>query len=106
MKIIEKIEIEEFRAFHNTTIEFNRPVNAIIGKNGTLKTTLLGMLAHPFSLETGLMSSEKPLIGGKKFNSPMSDKFKFSDKFDIAGHHKWSLYINKDVYMKIRKHPE
>lgn len=100
MKIIEKIEIEEFRAFHNTTIEFNRPVNAIIGKNGTLKTTLLGMLAHPFSLETGLMSSEKPLIGGKKFNSPMSDKFKFSDKFDIAGHHKWSLYINKDVYMK------
>lgn len=77
MKIIEKIEIEEFRAFHNTTIEFNRPVNAIIGKNGTLKTTLLGMLAHPFSLETGLMSSEKPLIGGKKFNSPMSDKFKF-----------------------------
>lgn len=100
MKIIEKIHVKKFRAFENATINFNRPVNAIIGKNGTLKTTLLGMLAHPFSLETGLMSQEEPLTGGKKFNSPMSDKFKFSDKFDIPGEHKWSLYINRNVYEK------
>lgn len=100
MKIIEKIYIEKFRAFENLTINFNKPVNAIIGRNGTLKTTLLGMLAHPFSLETGSMSQEIPLIGGRKFNSPMSDKFKFSDIYDVPGEHKWSLYVNKKIYEK------
>lgn len=100
MKIIEKIYIKKFRGFEDVTVNFNRPVNAIIGRNGTMKTTLLGMLAHPFSLETGAMSEEVPLIGGKKFNSPMSDKFKFSDTFDIPGEHEWSLWINKDVYEK------
>lgn len=100
MKIIEKIYIKKFRGFEDVTINFNRPVNAIIGRNGTLKTTLLGMLAHPFSLETGAMSEEEPLIGGKKFNSPMSDKFKFSEVFDIPGEHEWSLSINKNVYEK------
>ena len=100
MVIIEKIEIAKFRAFENITINFNKPVNAIIGKNGVMKTTLLGMLAHPFSLKTGAMSSESPLIGGNEFNSLMSDKFKFSEEYDIPGQHKWSLSINSKIYSK------
>ena len=100
MKIIEKVHIEKFRGFENVDISFNHPVNAIIGKNGTLKTTLLGILAHPFSLETGKMSEEQPLIGGKKFNSRMSDKFKFSDIYDRPGEHKWTLTINPIIYAK------
>lgn len=100
MKIIEKVHIDKFRSFENVDISFNHPVNAIIGKNGTLKTTLLGILAHPFSLETGKMSEEQPLIGGKKFNSRMSDKFKFSDTYDKPGEHKWTLTINPDIYAK------
>lgn len=100
MRIVEQICIKKFRGFENITIKFNKPVNAIIGKNGTMKTTLLGMIAHPFTLKTGKMSSEHPLIGGKEFNSPMSDKFKFSNKYDIPGEHQWSLQINSDVYPK------
>lgn len=100
MKIIEKIHIDKFRGFDNVDISFNHPVNAIIGRNGTMKTTLLGILAQPFSLETGDMSEEQPLIGGKKFNSRMSDKFKFSDTYDRAGDHKWTLQINPEVYPK------
>lgn len=100
MVIIEQIDIVKFRGLEKVSIKFNRPVNAIIGKNGTMKTTLLGMLAHPFTLKTGAMSSEQPLIGGKEFNSPMSDKFKFSDKYDIPGEHKWSLQVNKKIYSK------
>lgn len=100
MRIIEKIHIEKFRCFENTDISFNRPVNGIVGRNGTLKTTLLGILAQPFSLETGHMSEEEPLIGGKKFNSRMSDKFKFSSTFDKPGDHKWTLTISPEVYPK------
>ena len=100
MRIIEEIAIEKFRGFKETRIRFNKPVNAIIGKNGTMKTTLLGMLAHPFSLTTGEMSYESPLLGMKNFNSPMSDKFKFSEEFDVPGEHKWSLQINQTIYPK------
>lgn len=100
MRIIEQVYIKHFRGYENQTINFNKPVNAIIGKNGTMKTTLLGMIAHPFSLKTGAMAGETPLIGGKEFNSLMSDKFKFSDKFDIAGEHEWSLSVNNRVYEK------
>lgn len=100
MLIIEQIDIEKFRGLEKVSIKFNKPVNAIIGKNGTMKTTLLGMLAHPFTLKTGAMLSEQPLIGGKEFNSPMSDKFKFSDKYDMPGEHKWSLQVNEKIYSK------
>lgn len=100
MRIIEQISIKKFRGFENTTINFNKPVNAIIGKNGAMKTTLLGMLAQPFSLKTGSMSEEKPLTGGRYFNSPMLDKFKFSDEFDLPGQHEWSLKINTRIYPK------
>lgn len=100
MRIIEQIYIKKFRGFDDVTIKFNKPVNAIIGKNGAMKTTLLGMLAHPFSLKTGPMATEEPLIGGKLFNSQMSDKFKFSDRFDIEGEHQWSLQVNTQIYPK------
>ena len=100
MRIIEQIDIKKFRGLEDVSIKFNKPVNAIIGKNGAMKTTLLGMLAHPFTLKTGSMSSEQPLIGGKEFNSPMSDKFKFSDKYDIPGEHQWSLQVNTRIYPK------
>lgn len=100
MKIIEEIYIKKFRGFEDKTIKFNKPVNAIIGKNGAMKTTLLGMLAHPFSLKTSVMSEEMPLTGGKLFNSFMRDKFKFSDEFDIPGEHEWSLKINPQIYPK------
>ncbi len=100
MRIIEKIYIKKFRGLEDVTINFNKPVNAIIGKNGAMKTTLLGMIAHPFTLKTGSMSAEQPLIGGKEFNSPMSDKFKFSEKFDVPGEHMWSLQVNQQIYPK------
>lgn len=100
MRIIEQISIKKFRGFEDVDISFNKPVNAIIGKNGAMKTTLLGMIAHPFSLKTGPMSEEQPLTGGRYFNSPMFDKFKFSEEFDLPGEHQWSLKINTKIYPK------
>ena len=100
MKIIEQIDIKKFRGFEDVSVKFNKPLNAINGKNGSFKTTHLAMLAHPLTLKTRAMSSEEPLIGGKEFNSPMSDKFKFSDEFDVPGEHQWTLQINPRVYPK------
>lgn len=100
MRIIKAIKVERFRGLVNQEIKFDRPVNAIIGKNGAMKTTLLGMIAHPFSLKTSVMYDESPLSGGKSFNSQMNDKFKFSDEFDRAHEHKWTLVVDKKIYEK------
>lgn len=100
MVIVKKMHVKQFRGIIEKELVFNRPVNAIIGKNGTMKTTVLGMLAHPFTLKTGVMAGESPLTGGRYFNSPMRDKFKFSPEHDLPGQHEWSLTVNKQVYEK------
>ena len=94
------MHVKQFRGMKDKGFVFNKPVNAIIGKNGTMKTTLMGMIAHPFSLKTGQMAEETPLIGGKAFNSPMRDKFKFSEEHDIPGQHEWTLTVEKKIYSK------
>lgn len=97
--IIERAFIEKFRGFSNLELPLNKPITLIAGQNGSMKTTLLGMLAQPFSMKTNIMSEERT-IDGYAFASQLKDKFKFSDKHDIPGEHKWTLYINKKVYNK------
>lgn len=94
--IIEKIHIKQFRGFKDTTIEIGSHITAIAGQNGTQKTTVLGILTQPFTIsdENNPMYSEKPLCGGN-YKSGFKDKFKFSDKFDKAGDHEWTLYSKK-----------
>ena len=36
MRIIEQIDIKKFRGLEDVSIKFNKPVNAIIGKNGAM----------------------------------------------------------------------
>lgn len=48
--IIEKIHILKFRKFIDLEIKCGRKLTVIAGQNGTQKTTLLGLLAHPFSM--------------------------------------------------------
>lgn len=46
---VESLIITEFRGFRNKRVDFIKPITLIIGQNGTAKSTLLGMLAQPFS---------------------------------------------------------
>lgn len=92
--IIEKIHIAKFRKFQNLTIRCGRKLTVIAGQNGTQKTTLLGLLAHPFSMskknpdddekivseDTSAVSfSEFKTIQGRLFQSKFANKFKFDE---------------------------
>ena len=89
---IKKICIQKFRGFKNVEFNLGTQITAIVGQNGTQKTTLLGILSQPFTLKDHPMSSERPLCGGN-YISGFAEKFKFSPIFDKVKEHEWSLFI-------------
>ncbi len=95
--IIKKIEIQKFRGFENVDFNLGSQLTIIAGKNGTQKTTILGMLSQPFTItgDTNPMKDEKPLCGGS-FKSAFNEKFKLSNNFDKAKSHEWTLHVNNE----------
>lgn len=94
-----KIEIDRFRALKNISFNIGNKLTAIAGKNGTLKTTTLGIIGQPFSLQ----NSDIPMYGeetidGYNFKSQFSEKFKLSTDKDKPGEHLWRLYLTPDIY--------
>lgn len=98
MHIIKSIHIEKFRGFHGLDISIDKNVVAIAGQNGTQKTTLLGMLAQPFSLsaENAKLHDVKTVEGGN-FCSQLKDKFKFAPPHDLPGEHRWLINIDRAI---------
>jgi hypothetical protein len=92
--VIQHIQIEKFRGFQNVGFDLGSQLTVISGRNGTQKTTLLGMLSQPFSLRNTNWK-DVPLCGGS-FDSQFAEKFKLSDKFDKAKEHKWTLSFFDD----------
>ena len=92
--IIKSVRIDKFRKIKELEFELGKKVTAIAGQNGTMKTTILGMLGQPFSMrsEDNPMSTAKT-IDGYKFESKLSNKFRFSKDYDKPGDHKWALYF-------------
>ncbi len=97
MMKINKITIKKYRGFNDVEFELGSQLTVISGQNGTQKTTILGMLSQPFSNldKANPMRAEKPLCGGS-FKSAYSDKFRFSEVFDKAGEHEWTLFFSND----------
>ena len=100
---VERIDIEQFRMLHNQGFALGNKLTAILGQNGTMKTTLLGMICEPFRFEEpkDLEGRSYRTIGGTLFQMKFNDAFKFSDGpngFERAGDHRWNVLINEAVY--------
>lgn len=114
--IIEKIHIARFRKFNDLTVKCGRKLTVIAGQNGTQKTTLLGLLAHPFSMSKENPEDERQndtsvpvevqengfnnfkTIQGYNFVSKFVSKFKFDTSIEKPKEHEYSLYmVDKEI---------
>ncbi|RKS86882.1 putative AbiEii toxin of type IV toxin-antitoxin system [Orbus hercynius] len=97
IKKIKAVEIETFRTFNNQKIELGENITVFIGRNGTMKTSLMGLIAHPFGAES------KDAFG-KSLKTPLTEVFKFSEKYDQE-QYKYYLYIEATEQDTLIKEP-
>ena len=86
---LKKITIEKFRALNGVEVEFGNYITVICGKNGTSKSSILGIAAQIFSFEkdyvTGASLRDFKQISGQGFKSQYKEHIRISEKFDIPG---------------------
>ena len=75
IKLILGIRIDRFRSFRGQSLVMGEHVTVLSGRNGTMKTSLMGLLAHPFS-------SESKDAFGSKLKTTLAEVFKLSPEFD------------------------
>ena len=85
---LKRLIIKKFRALTNVEIEFGTHVTVICGKNGTSKSSILGVAAQIFSFEKDY-TTNTPLnfqtVTGSPFKSLPAEHFRFSDRYDTPG---------------------
>lgn len=101
------IHINKFRGLQNVDIDFGERITLICGKNGTAKSTILGIIAQVFSFSTDYttnpvvrngLNQYKTLLG-KNYTSVFSEHFRFSEEFDLPG----SMDVELSVYDGLEK---
>lgn len=95
--IIKHAHIEQFRAIKNVDFDLGSKITAVVGYNGTMKTTILGILSQTFTLSKGHIMYGEKTIDDYDYHSQFSEKFKLSEK-DRPGEHKWRLDLYDGVY--------
>lgn len=86
---IQQLKIHNFRTFHDQEIKLGRNMTLIVGRNGTMKTSLLGLIAHPFG-------SEAVDAFGNALKTKISEVFRLSLKYDTEKY-------NYDMVIKTNK---
>ncbi|MCM7883700.1 MULTISPECIES: AAA family ATPase [Enterobacter cloacae complex] len=88
---LRSMNVESFRGLKNVNISFGERITVICGKNGTSKSTILGIIAQIFSFSRDYSKDPAELLGsyrtltGNRFKSQFSEHFRFSSKFDTPG---------------------
>ncbi|EZQ10761.1 AAA family ATPase [Acinetobacter sp. Ver3] len=85
---VRSLNVIKFRALNNIVIPFGERVTVICGKNGTAKSTILGLLAQIFSFDKDYVKNQDlhfTPLHANFFKSKFSDHFRLSENFDFAG---------------------
>lgn len=94
---LKKITINNFRALKDISIEIGDNITVICGKNGTSKSSILGIAAQIFSFDKN-HSTEEPIsfnsLTGERFKSYPAEHFRFSSTYDQPG----SMDVSMEIY--------
>ncbi|MBA1194496.1 ATP-binding protein [Pseudomonas entomophila] len=85
---LRQIHIKKFRGLNDITIDIANRITLICGKNGTSKSSILGIAAQVFSFRKDYASDEDiafKTLTGDNFKSQISEHFRLSKIFDISG---------------------
>ncbi|WP_342606468.1 AAA family ATPase [Pantoea agglomerans] len=86
LKSIKSIYIKKFRSLEDRMVELGEYVTVLIGRNGTMKTSVMGLIAHPFTTES------KDAFG-KQLKTSINEVFKLSTVYDV-GPDKYDIYFD------------
>lgn len=94
IKSIKSIDIQSFRSLKDRRIELGSYITVLAGRNGTMKTTVMGLISHPFG-------GESKDAFGRPLKTSLNNVFKFSTNHD-TGPYKYELFmdVGKDVFLK------
>lgn len=95
-----KIVISKFRALRNVEVEFASAITVICGKNGTAKSSILGIAAQVFSFDKDYTTDTRLLyktVMEGSFKSQFTDHFRVSPQFDGTGSMEVGVHV-RDGY--------
>ena len=72
-KYITGLHIQKFRSLENRDVKLGKQLTLITGKNGTMKSSILGLVAHPFSSPNNAKD-----MYGKDLKTSIQDVFRLS----------------------------
>ncbi|ELQ6222773.1 AAA family ATPase [Cronobacter turicensis] len=88
---LHSINVKCFRGLRDVNIDFGKRITVICGKNGTSKSTILGIVAQIFNFTKDYSKKPEESLGSfrtltnKRFKSPFSEHFRFSSTYDLPG---------------------
>jgi AAA ATPase domain len=75
IKSILGIDISKFRTLERQSVKLGERVTVLSGRNGTMKTSIMGLIAHPFD-------SDSKDAFGSPLKTALKEVFKLSPRFD------------------------
>ena len=96
IKTIDGIYIKNFRSLKERKLELGKHITIITGKNGTMKSSLLGLIAHPFSPSDDNAKD----VFGDTLKTDMKDVFRLSLEKD-KGRYEYFILLASDKDEKI-----
>jgi len=87
-----KIQINDFRLFHNQTILLGQYLTVLSGRNSTGKSTILGMIANSGELK----KKDGVTYSSRAFRAEFSELFKGSREFDAVGAERFVITLSDE----------
>jgi len=90
--VFQKIDIRDFRLFHDKSIRLGKYLTVLSGRNSTGKSTILGMIANSAELK----KKDGITYSSGKFQADFSELFKGSRTFDAIGADRFTITLSDE----------